>query len=228
MSVIDTLKPAEILTRIKLEPTPVVTWYSPTERVELSGPVMARWATKAANFLTEEYDFAPGSTLRCDLPLHWRALGWALGTLLTGATLSFSDDDADVLVTYRPEAWQDVAIGEVLAQPLPALALQWDGPPLPAMVEDASTGFMASADVLGPMPAATPDALAVDDPAVTHGELATYLAGGGAKRIAFTPSSDLHMVRTCLQAWDARGSAVVVMEGVEAAAIAAQENATLL
>lgn len=227
MSMRDTLKPAEILIRISRKPAPVVTWYSPTERVELSGPVMARWAAKAANFLTQNYAFGPGSTLRCDLPLHWRALGWSLGTLLTGATLSFSDDDADVLVTYRPEVWNDVATGDVLAQPLPALALQWDGPALPAMVDDASAGLMASADTLGPMPAADAHALALDNPAITYSELSTYLAGGSADRIAVAPSSDLHLVRTCLQSWAAGGSAVVAMEGIDVAAIAAQENATV-
>ena len=74
---------------------PRVTFYDdapgPTrgERIELSGRVLANWVAKAGNALQEEYDAAPGTLVRLDLPaLHWRTAYWALAVWSVGATVS--------------------------------------------------------------------------------------------------------------------------------------------
>ncbi|GAA4398102.1 TIGR03089 family protein [Fodinibacter luteus] len=60
---------------------------SPTrgERVELSARVLANWVAKAANLLQDDLDVGPGSTVRIDLPPHWRTLYWALAAWSVGA-----------------------------------------------------------------------------------------------------------------------------------------------
>lgn len=64
---------------------PRLTWYGPeSERVELSGRVLANWVVKAANLLGEEADVERDSRVLLDLPVHWRTLVWAAGTWTAG------------------------------------------------------------------------------------------------------------------------------------------------
>lgn len=83
---------------------PRLTWYGPeSERVELSGRVLANWVIKAANMLTAEADVEPGARVRLDLPPHWRTLVWALGTWTAGGEVvlpSETGDDEDPVDEY--------------------------------------------------------------------------------------------------------------------------------
>src|SRR4051812_50149988 len=90
---------------------PRVTFYDdepgPTrgERIELSARVLANWVAKAGNALQEEYDAAPGTVVRLDLPaLHWRTAYWALAVWSVGAAVSLVEGDADLTVTDDPQA----------------------------------------------------------------------------------------------------------------------------
>lgn len=81
---------------------PRLTWYGPDdERVELSGRVLANWVTKATNLLVEEGEVEPGTRVLLDVPVHWRALVWAMATWCAGGELvlpaeeEFVDDDED-------------------------------------------------------------------------------------------------------------------------------------
>ena len=77
---------------------PRLTWYGPDdERVELSGRVLANWVTKATNLLVEEGEVEPGSRVLLDVPVHWRALVWAMATWCAGGELVLpaEDDFAD-------------------------------------------------------------------------------------------------------------------------------------
>ncbi|WP_152192660.1 TIGR03089 family protein [Georgenia satyanarayanai] len=77
---------------------PRLTWYGPAdERVELSGRVLANWVTKATNLLVEEGEVEPGSRVLLDVPVHWRALVWALATWCAGGELVLpaEEDEAD-------------------------------------------------------------------------------------------------------------------------------------
>lgn len=96
---------------------PRLTWYGPDdERVELSGRVLANWVTKATNMLVEECDVEPGSRVLLDVPVHWRALVWAMATWCAGGELvlrpedDFAVDDDEDLVPddpYEPELTDD-------------------------------------------------------------------------------------------------------------------------
>lgn len=88
---------------------PRLTWYGPNdERVELSGRVLANWVTKATNLLVEEGDVEPGSQVLLDIPVHWRALVWALATWCAGGELVLpAEDELDLFADdddgYEPE-----------------------------------------------------------------------------------------------------------------------------
>jgi uncharacterized protein (TIGR03089 family) len=102
--------PADVLADLlRADPArPRVTFYEDTpgptagERIELSGKVLANWVSKAANALQEEWDVAPGQTVRLALPPHWRSLYWALAVWSVGACATLDDSEADVLVTDDP------------------------------------------------------------------------------------------------------------------------------
>lgn len=148
---------------------PRLTWYGPQgERIELSGAVLDNWVAKTVNLMVEEFDTGPGSVVSIALPPHWRTVVWALAAWRCGA--SIDDEDADVLVTDRPQDAGSTS-AEVVAVALPALALRWPGPALAAGVIDAAQAVMTYGDQIGwaPDPAAADPAL----PGLSHGDLAT-------------------------------------------------------
>lgn len=120
--------PADVLAQLlRSDPArPRVTWYDDTpgptagERIELSAKVLANWVNKAANALQEEFDVAPGATVRLVLPPHWRALYWAMATWSVGGCVSLDDADPDLTVTDDAEAAADASAGVLVT--LPALA----------------------------------------------------------------------------------------------------------
>lgn len=90
---------------------PRLTWYddaagpSQGERVELSGRVLHNWVSKAANLLQDELDITVGSRVAMVMPLHWRAVYWALAVWSVGATLGVTTptSPADALITDDPD-----------------------------------------------------------------------------------------------------------------------------
>lgn len=104
---------------------PRVTYYNDAtgERIELSGSTVLRWVAKAGNWLQDEMDAEPGTTVHVDIPAdHWRAVYWILATWAVGAVLS-DDPDADIRVSMddptadlsEPEA--SLAPSDVTSQP---------------------------------------------------------------------------------------------------------------
>lgn len=79
---------------------PRVTYYNDAtgERIELSGSTVLRWVNKAGNWLQDEMDAGPGSTVHVDLPDdHWRTVYWILAVWAVGAVLT-DDPHADIRV----------------------------------------------------------------------------------------------------------------------------------
>ena len=127
--------PSTVLaTMLQADPArPRITFYEETpgptcgERIELSGKVLANWVNKAANALQDEFDVSPGSTVRLDLPPHWRSVYWAMATWSVGATVvvgapaAGGSSDEDVLVTTDPVAAEEAPNDAVLVT-LAALA----------------------------------------------------------------------------------------------------------
>jgi uncharacterized protein (TIGR03089 family) len=116
------------------------------ERVELSGAVLANWTSKTTNLLVEEFDVAPGASVRLDLPAHWRTLVWALATWRCGGCVLLGPEGgADVVVSDHPERHTTDAL---VAVALPALARRFDGT-LPPGAVDAAAAVMTYGDVIG-------------------------------------------------------------------------------
>lgn len=61
---------------------PRIVWYSPAERIELSGHVLSMWQAKAAGLITAESE--PGTAVHLGCPIHWRTIAWACGAWLAG------------------------------------------------------------------------------------------------------------------------------------------------
>ncbi|MHB1064766.1 MAG: TIGR03089 family protein [Georgenia sp.] len=234
---------------------PRLTWYGGGERTELSGRVLATSVAKVANLLVEEADAGPGVTVVLDLPVHWRALVWALGTWTTGARLllpgaeeiAAGEDAPAVVVTTRPGQAPGVESADlVLAVALPALAMRWDGPELPPGVVDAAAEVMTFADALGYTSEPEDDdaALASDHFEATFGELESWVRGSaelGSQedeedgdvaplRVLAAPQSIEQLLEQALAVWQAGGSLVLAETGTPGAEldrIAEQERVEL-
>lgn len=175
---------------------PRLTWYGEAgERVELSGRVLTNWAVKAANLLVSECDAGPGTRVHLDLPAHWRLLVWSLGAWATGAEVTSGEvPDAgahDVVVSDRPDRWPSSA-SEVVAVPLPALAMAWPGR-LPAGAIDGAADLMSQPD----------------EPLFATGNAPRRGADAGARTLllAEEPSPLIAQAWAC---WERGGSVVVV------------------
>lgn len=161
-----------LLARLTADPgRPRLTWYAADgERVELSGHVLDNWVTKTANLLVEEYQAGPLTRVLLDLPVHWRAVVWAMAAWRVGAcvVLPAGGGRPDLVVTSEPTRHEGV---DTIAVALPALARHFEGE-LPVGAVDATSAVMTYGDVLTWMPEPTPTA-----PAIKVGEHLVAHAG---------------------------------------------------
>lgn len=190
---------------------PRLTWYGDDgERVELSGAVLANWASKTVNLLVEEFDSAPGTRVVVDLPAHWRTAVWALAAWRTGATVALPDagTDPDVVVTDGPDRWSGAGADLVVVS-LPALARRYDGD-LPAGAIDAASAVMTYGDAIGWAPQVDPDqdALVSAAGAVGHKDLVPE-PGDGARVVVDGRHAVADVLRDLLGIWAGGGSAVL-------------------
>lgn len=205
---------------------PRLTWYGDDgERVELSGAVLANWASKTVNLLVEEFDAAPGTTVVVDLPVHWRTAVWALAAWRTGATVALPDagmDGPDVVVTGTPERWADGGADLVVVS-LPALARKYDGD-LPPGAIDAASAVMTYGDAIAWVPEVDPDqdALVTAAGAVGHKELVPE-PGAGTRVLVDGRGPVADVLRDLLGSW-AGGGSVVLTSSATAAALEADAD----
>ncbi|WP_129786474.1 TIGR03089 family protein [Promicromonospora panici] len=191
---------------------PRLTWYGDDgERVELSGAVLANWASKTVNLLVEEFDAAPGTRIVVDLPVHWRTAVWALAAWRAGATVALPDAGAahaDVVVTDSPHRWADAGADLVVVS-LPALARRYDGD-LPAGAIDAASAVMTYGDAIGWVPEVDPDqdALVTAAGAVGHKGLVPE-PGDGARVLVDGRGPVADVLRDLLGVWAGGGSVVL-------------------
>ena len=233
--------PPVLLGRLaSLDPTrPRLTWYDdapgPTqgERIELSGRVLATWSAKAAGLLQEEFDAGPGSVIRIDLPVHWRAAYWLFAAWSVGAHAVVGEasaaPDADVVITDRPVEAVSEGAASVVAVSLPALARGWSGAALPAGVLDEAAELPSHSDVFVPVGAPP----SIDAALTTSGGTWSYAdlvpaarAESGTRGWAdrprvLTSSGPSDAVACWLAPWAADGSVVLVRAGP-----AARDDAT--
>lgn len=212
---------------------PRLTWYGDDgERVELSGAVLANWASKTVNLLVEEFDAAPGTRIVVDLPVHWRTAVWALAAWRAGATVALPgsrDEGAavahpDVVVTDSPDRWAGTGADLVVVS-LPALARRYDGD-LPAGAMDAASAVMTYGDAIGWVPEVDPeqDALVTAAGAVTHKGLVPE-PGDDARVLVDGRGDVADVLRDLLGVWAGGGS--VVLTSAATAAELEQDEARL-
>jgi uncharacterized protein (TIGR03089 family) len=191
---------------------PRLTWYGDDgERVELSGAVLANWASKTVNLLVEEFDAGPGTRVVVDLPVHWRTAVWALAAWRAGATVAVPDAGTahpDVVVTDGPDRWADAGADLVVVS-LPALARRYDGD-LPAGAIDAASAVMTYGDAIGWVPEVDPgqEALVTAAGAVGHENLVPE-PGDAARLLVDGRRTVADVLRDLLGIWAGGGSAVL-------------------
>lgn len=195
---------------------PRITTYDDTdgptrgERIELSARVLGNWVSKAANALQDEFEVAPGSVVRLDLPPHWRTAYWALATWSVGGTVVVDTDDntPDLLVTTDADA--------VAAADSPAVLVTLAGLARAATLA-VPPGVMDEAKELsthGDQFAAWEEAADDDTALVAGGERTAYAElvvphERGAERRHLTTTSTADFLRACLALWAADGSVVL-------------------
>jgi uncharacterized protein (TIGR03089 family) len=194
---------------------PRITTYDDTdgptrgERIELSARVLGNWVNKAGNALQEEFDVAPGSVVRLDLPPHWRTAYWALATWSVGGTVTVDDDTgADLLVTTDPEAAaaaDSPAVLVTLAGLARSAALT-----VPPGVMDEARELSTHGDQFAAWEEPGDD----DTALVAAGERTAYAElvgphGHQAERRHLTTTSTADFLRACLALWAADGSVVL-------------------
>jgi uncharacterized protein (TIGR03089 family) len=83
-------------------PRPLITYYDDATgaRVELSRATVANWAAKTANWLVDEIDLEPGTSVAVALPAHWQTAGVLLGSWWCGAHVT--DDPQGSEVAFVP------------------------------------------------------------------------------------------------------------------------------
>ena len=204
-------------TRLARAPRPALTWYGDGgERVELSGPVLAQWVTKASNLLVEELDAGPGYRVLVDLPGHWRAVVWALAVWRVGACVVVPDEagaapGTDAVLTASPSSFP--GRHGVVAVALPALARSFPEPLADGVLDGATV--LSYGDALGYVPAADPGAPALAGPAgtVTHAGLVRPGADAGRVLLDATAMPLDELLRAAFDVLDAGGSVVLVGGG---------------
>lgn len=228
--------PSDVLaTMLRTDPgRPRITCYDDTpgptagERIELSAKVLGNWVSKAANALQEEWDLGVGSTVRLDLPAHWRSLYWALATWSVGATVVLGDGagagspaDAgaapvDLLVTDDAEA-AAAADGPAVLVTLAALARQ-SGEPVPADAMDEAKELSTYGDQF-----AAWDEAGEQDPAVrtaagttAYEDVVPRRDWPAQVRVHVAGDDLAELLEVALAAWAVDGS-VVLSRGPEAA-----------
>ncbi len=118
--------------------SPLITFYDDAtgERIELSGATFGNWVAKTANFLRDECDVEPGSTVAVLLPAHWQCAAalcavWACGARVVdgaaGADVALATEDtlaaaadAELVVGFSLDAF-----GRGLGRALPAGAIDY-------------------------------------------------------------------------------------------------------
>ncbi|MER1995053.1 MAG: TIGR03089 family protein [Arthrobacter sp.] len=199
--------------------SPALIWYGPdSERVELSGKVLDNWAAKTSNYLAEELDAEPGTTVELEMPVHWKTLVWALGAWQAGCPVALSAA-AGAPVRVTSDDPQPRTPGEIVAAvALPALAMSWPGA-LPGGTSDYAAEVRAFADTwtgpdYGDEPADAVSGTAAE-PGIAFSSLLEAATVQGHTVLAPAAAGTQQILGTALAVWARGGSLVLTGNGVE-------------
>lgn len=220
--------PAEVLAlMLRRDSTrPRLTFYDdadgPTrgERIELSAKVIGNWVSKAGNALQEEFDAGPGTSVTISMPVHWRAVYWAMAAWSIGATVVLTPagtrsgvhgGKSDVIVTDDPRC--DSASARVVLASLPMLARAH--PDAPARCFDEARELASFGDVLDPWATASADSPALvhqpDGHSWSYRDVVPHRDWGQNPRVHLTGPLE-RVLQDALAAWALDGSVVLVRE----------------
>ncbi|MBV1779170.1 TIGR03089 family protein [Paeniglutamicibacter sp. ABSL32-1] len=220
----NSLSPVEsLLAPVRHSTHPYLTWYAKSgERVELSGRVFDNWVAKSANLLHEEFDLAPGSVVATDMPGHWKSAAlalacWHLGAEVRCVAPGTDPGDVDVFITADPQTLAVNGSVEVIAVPLPALAMAFGGP-LPVGATDYASEVRSYADSFNCSPIDTA-ATALHSAAATLGYTQLFAPGALPEAAGTTLLSTAWPLERILPAlvslWSGGYPVVLVEEGLE-------------
>lgn len=200
----------ELLHQLGARPHPALVHYdgsaaadAETSRIELSGRVLANWATKLIGLLVDEHDLSTEDVVLVDMVPHWKAAAVALAAGSSGAEVrlrgghaSGAYEEPSLVVTDRPLEWvngDDLGDAELVAVSLGMLDGSFQeatGQQLPGWVTDVSAEARQYPDqLMAPLASvALPDAGSenVDSPLILREwdsdsfskMLGTWAAGG--------------------------------------------------
>jgi uncharacterized protein (TIGR03089 family) len=166
---------------------PLLTWYSPDERTELSGATLANWVSKTANFLRDELGLGAADTASIELPPHWQTSSIMLACWTAGLSVSHRGAGGDVSFGL-PGTGADYVVGlHPFALPVKELS---------GTERDWVTSARVHGDFYGGPPAdpQAPALVGLPEP-VSHGELASLglkraeELGLGGKRVLISLSA---------------------------------------
>ena len=228
---------------------PWLVWYSPDERVELTGRVLSMWNAKCAGLIAEEA--GSGAGVHLGMGPHWRTMTWCAGAWLAGAVPILLDADDPLVGNLLEEApsmsvafrihWLFPSADVQVLVTMESLATRWPGP-LPPLVLDGVADVMPLADRV---PAVPTDGSAPALQIVRNGEPRTVsrdalvaAAPGtdaeaalatGARAILIQRRTTEQALLGVLAAWRAGLPAVLVSPDADAAVVASavrQEGAS--
>jgi uncharacterized protein (TIGR03089 family) len=176
----DPVEFAELIDLLAARPQPALIYYDgsaapddPAARIELSGRVLANWATKLIGLLADEHDLSPGDAVLVDMVPHWKAAVLALAAGALGAEVQLAGGDPDetktaqvLVASDRPMEWvagNGLADAELAAVSLGMLDDSFQdatGQEIPPWVTDVSAEARQYPDqLLTPLPAVALPAL---------------------------------------------------------------------
>jgi uncharacterized protein (TIGR03089 family) len=89
-------------------PSPAVTFYDGSERIELSYKSLDNWVAKTSNFLTDEIDVNSQDSFYLDLPAHWLKVVWLLAIWACGCRVVSTRDKASYAISNKPIEGDDI------------------------------------------------------------------------------------------------------------------------
>ena len=220
---------------------PWLVWYSPDERVELTGRVLSMWNAKCAGLIAEEAGFGAGVHL--GMGPHWRTMTWCAGAWLAGAVPVLLDADDPLVGNLLEEApsmsvafrihWLFPSADVQVLVTMGSLATHWPTP-LPPLTLDGIADVMPFSDHFPPAPTdGSEPALIVPQRdglrttsrdalvAPAQSDAVEKALGTGARALLIREETVERAMRGVMAAWRAGLTAVLISPDADAALVSA-------
>ena len=220
---------------------PWLVWYSPDERVELTGRVLSMWNAKCAGLIAEEA--GSGAGVHLGMGPHWRTMTWCAGAWLAGAVPVLLDADDPLVGNLLEEApsmsvafrihWLFPSADVQVLVTMGSLATHWPTP-LPPLTLDGIADVMPFADHFPPAPTdGSEPALIVPQwdglrttsrdalVAPAQSDAVEKALGTGARALLIREETVERAMRSVMAAWRAGLTAVLISPDADAALVSA-------